>query len=114
VVNEEFVRRFVGARNPLGLHFGGDEAKDPHWEIVEVVGDTKYATLREPVAPTADVPLREGGASFALRTGVAPVGLISAVRSAVSQVDNNLPVIGVGTQSETIDGCGSMSAYWRG
>jgi predicted permease len=103
VVNEEFVRRFVGARNPLGLHFGGDDAKDPHWEIVGVVGNTKYATLRQPDAPTAYVPLREGGASFALRTGVAPVSLISAVRRVVSQVDDNLPVIGIRTQSETID-----------
>ena len=53
VVNEEFVRRFVGKRNPLELHFGGGEAKDPRWEIVGVVGNTKYATLRETDAPTA-------------------------------------------------------------
>jgi predicted permease len=103
VVNESFVRRFVGARNPIGLHFGGDEPKDPKWEIVGVVGNTKYAGLRDADAPTAYVPLRDGGATFALRTNSAAAVLISAVRNVVGQVDSNLPVMRLRTQSETID-----------
>ncbi len=41
--------------------------------------------------------------TFALRSAVAPSALISAVRQVVSEVDNNLPVFGVRTQSQTID-----------
>jgi predicted permease len=103
LVNQAFVRRFVGARNPLGLHFGGGDAKDPRWEIVGVVGDTKYASLRDADAPTGYVPLREGGATFAVRARGTGAGLTSAVRREVNKIDRNLPVIRMRTQSETID-----------
>jgi ABC-type antimicrobial peptide transport system permease subunit len=75
----------------------------PQWEIVGVVGDTKYATLRAAEAPTAYVPLREGGATFALRTTTAAAALMPAVRDAVNETDTNLPVFRMRTQVETID-----------
>ncbi len=103
VVNEAFVRKFVGARNPLGLHFGGTDATDPQWEIVGIVGDTKYEGLRAENAPTAFVPMREGEATFALRTAGAPAVLIPAVRKTVSDLDANVPIVRMTTQSETID-----------
>ncbi|MGA2539455.1 MAG: ABC transporter permease [Terracidiphilus sp.] len=103
VVNRSFVQRFVGSRNPLGLHFGGDDAKDTKWQIVGVVADTKYDTLRTDDAPTAYVPLTKGGATFALRTAVPSAGLMPAVRNVVNEVDSNLPVVRMKTQSQTID-----------
>jgi predicted permease len=103
LVNQAFVRKFLDGRNPIGLQFGGTDAKDSPWEIVGVVGDTKYATLRAAEAPTAYVPLREGGATFALRTTMAAATLMPAVRDAVNKTDNNLPVFQMRTQGETID-----------
>jgi predicted permease len=103
VVNRAFVRKFVGGRNPIGLHFGGEDPKDHKWEIVGVVGDTKYATPRSAEAPTAFVPMTTGGATFALRTAVPPVGLMPAVRNLVNEVDDNLPIIRMRTQSDSID-----------
>ena len=46
VVNREFVQKFTSGRNPIGLHFGGADPKDPQWHIIGVVGDTKYESLR--------------------------------------------------------------------
>jgi predicted permease len=103
VVNRAFVQKFAGGRNPIGLHFGGTDAKDPQWEIVGVVGDTKYATLRSDEAPTAYVPLTAGGATFALRTAAAPTALMPAVGNVVNAVDSNLPVIRMRTQTDSID-----------
>lgn len=103
VVNQQFVRKFTGGRNPIGLHFGGTDAKDPQWQIIGVVGDTKYATLQKLDAPTAYVPLTAGGATFELRTAFSPVGLMPAVRNVVHEVDNNIPVIRMRTQSDAID-----------
>jgi predicted permease len=103
LVNRAFVRKFVGTRNPIGLHFGGNDPKDPQWEIVGVVGDTKYATLRAQEAPTAYLPLTEGGATFELRTAAVPSVLMPAVRDVVNKTDSNLPVVRMRTQSETID-----------
>ena len=46
VVNDKFVKRYIGRANPIGLHIG--MGKDPGTkldiEIVGVVGDTKYET----------------------------------------------------------------------
>jgi predicted permease len=103
VVNEAFVRRFLGSKDPIGLHFGGNQAKDPQSEIVGIVGNTKYEGLRSDDAPTAYVLLQEGKATFALRTASTPMALIPAVRNLVASLDNNLPVTGIKTQTETID-----------
>jgi predicted permease len=103
VVNWEFVRKFTGGRNPIGLHFGGTDPKDPQWQVVGVVGDTKYESLQSANRPTAYVPLTTGGATFELRTAVSPVGLMPAVRNVVHEVDDNLPVVRMRTQSDAID-----------
>jgi len=103
VVNQSFVRRFLAGRDPIGVRFGGSDSKDVKREIIGVVGDTKYATLRPEVAPTAYVPLNEGAAYFALRTQVRPTALIPAVRQMVSELDDNLPIFGMRTQTEAVD-----------
>lgn len=103
IVNEAFVREFLRGKDPIGLHFGDGDPKRPQWEIVGVVGDTKYENLRSSAAPTAYLPLTEGGATFALRTATSPAVLMPAVRDVVNKVGRNLPVIRMQTQSGAID-----------
>lgn len=112
VVNQAFVRKFLDGRDPLGLYFGSDDkasdkSKAPQWNIVGVVRDAKYNSLQDEVAPTAYVPLDEGGAAFELRTAAAmasdSAAMTAAVRKTVRDLDANLPVMRVQTQSETID-----------
>ncbi len=101
IVNQAFVQAYLGGRNPIGLHVRG--ANDQQYEIVGVVRDTRYQNLRSTDAPTAYVPLTERGATFVLRTAASPAVFMPAVRQIVNQVDNNLPVIHMRTQSETVD-----------
>jgi predicted permease len=103
IVNRAFVKKFLENRLPLGLHFGGEGPKDPQYEIIGVVGDTKYAGLRDALAPTAYIPLKDGDAHFALRTAINPEALLPGVRKIVSDVDNNLPLFDVRTQTERIE-----------
>ena len=103
LVNRAFVTRFLENRQPLGLHFGGEDAKDNHYEVVGVVGDTKYDTLRKDVEPTAYIPMKEGSAYFAVRTAGNPQALLPAIRRVVSDLDDNLPLFDVRTQTERID-----------
>jgi len=100
VVNRSFVRKFLTLRYPLGSHFewGGQK-----YEILGVVADAKYEDLTSDTAPTAYIPLRNGEVTFALRSAISPVGLVPAVRRVVNEVDRNLPVFQVRTQSQTID-----------
>ncbi len=103
IVNQAFVRQFLGSSDPLGMQFVGTGAKRAPWQIIGVVANTKYRDLRSEDAPTAFVPLNDGGATFALRTAADPSALIPAVRNVVRNVDDNLPVINLKTQSEIID-----------
>lgn len=103
VVNEAFVREFLEGRDPIGLHFGPDDKDARPWAIVGVVRDAKYDSLQDENAPTAYVPLDTGGATFALRTTLPPTAFIPAVRKTIQDVDDNVPVIRVRTQSESID-----------
>ena len=103
IVNQAFVKEFVEGRNPIGLHFGDDDSKEPKWLIVGVARDTKYQNLRSADAPTAYVPLLKGGATFELRTAAEPSVFGPTVRQIVNQTDKNLPVIQMRTQSEIID-----------
>ena len=103
LVNRGFVKKFLENRQPLGLHFGGDGAGNPQYQIVGVVGDTKYAGLRDEIAPTAYVPMKQGGAHFALRTAISPQALLPSIRKVVSDLDNNLPIFDIKTQTERIE-----------
>jgi len=109
VVNRTFVRRFLGGKNPIGVHLGGStpSGKKVEREIVGIVGDAKYQNLRKSIEPTAYVPLQVSGggsaAYFAIRTSTRSEALIPKVRQVVAGIDDNLPLFDVRTQTETID-----------
>jgi len=115
LVNAALVHRYFAGQNPLGktLTRGNNESssgdiavakpKSRHWEIVGVVGDTKYNNLRREIHPTVYVPVTGGGAYFELRTAADPAALIPVVREVLRREDSNLPLFAVRTQSEKIE-----------
>jgi predicted permease len=58
VVNRAFAKKFFGDRNPVGQQFEvrNDETPKPPVEIVGVVGDAKYRSLRDTPEPTVYLP----------------------------------------------------------
>jgi predicted permease len=108
IVNQAFVSKFVGRENPIGKRFGDSPASDEGpknsgFEIVGVVRDAKYSNLREDVSPTIYSPQSGSGASFELRTSADPQSLLPAIRRTVAEVNANLPLFDVSTESQQID-----------
>jgi predicted permease len=103
VVNNAFVRRFIEKGDALGRHFGPEGANAPQYEIVGVVADARYSELRGDVDPTAYIPLKAKAAYFSLRTVSAPTAVLPLVRRVVSELDNNIPLFNIKTQSERIN-----------
>jgi len=108
IVNQAFVEKYLGKENPLGKAFGQSEAgangpATPGYEIIGVVRDTKYSDLRREIHAMIYMPQSAGGASFELRTAADPRVILPAVREVVAQVNTNLPLFGVKTESEQID-----------
>ena len=101
IVNQAFVKKFVGNDNPLGKLFGTE--MPPGYEIVGVVRDTKYTDLRQEIPPMVYQPQRGMGATFELRTAADPQAILPAIRKVVAEVNPNLPLYDVGTESQQID-----------
>jgi predicted permease len=109
VVNEKFVHQFLGGENPVGRRFGfGDPKTATDYEIVGVVGDSKYSDLRREVPVTVYLPYGQnldylGPMNFEVRTAGNPMDLVSAVRRAAQDMDRNLALYQVKTQVEEIN-----------
>jgi|SRR5271157_1375997 len=103
IVNHAFARRFFGRENPVGQLIGQAKGEPPNMEIVGVVGDAKYYSLREGIEPTLYLPMQQGGGIFEVRTATDPKALLSSIRAAVRSVDSNLAIFHLMTQREQID-----------
>jgi predicted permease len=100
VVNQAFAEYFFHGENPIGRRFGfGDDQKDSAGiEIVGVIGDAKYEDPREKPLRTVYRPIlqaKDYSANLEIRTQGDPLSMTSAVRSAIAQVDDKLPIVGV-------------------
>ena len=87
VVNEAFVKRFVGAQSPLGQRFKGIGLGVLHeTTIVGVVNDAVYRTVRTGVVPTVYLPMAQGetfGSGFSITARLA--GSRSQVEPALTE-----------------------------
>ncbi|HEV2196209.1 MAG TPA: ABC transporter permease [Candidatus Acidoferrum sp.] len=102
IINEAFVRSFFRDQNPLGRQISNFGNRSTG-EIIGVVGDTKFQTLRSEIAPTLFVPGVGTEATFEVRTAVDPRTMVPALRNIVSQLDSNLPILSIYTESEQIE-----------
>jgi predicted permease len=104
MVNEAFVRRYLEGRNPIGLELKGGSDENPlDREIIGVVGDARYAGLRESVDPTTYVPMSGDRVFFEVRTAIEPRTLLAAVQHLVGEFNADLPVTELRTQTEAVD-----------
>jgi predicted permease len=107
VINQTMARKYFGEQSPIGRRFGlGGPETSGQIEIVGVARDAKYTDLRRETPPTVYTPYQQespGQVNFAVRTADDPEALATSVREAVREVDENLPLFGVKTQSQQAD-----------
>jgi predicted permease len=103
VVNEKFVRQFLGPGNPIGRRFTLGEKQDA--EIVGVVGNAKYFDLRQEPPPTIYAAWNpgNGATNFEVRTAGNPTELANAVRRVAQDMDRNVALYDVRSEVEQID-----------
>lgn len=110
IVNESFVRRFFQTANPIGSYIGlGPPASAGELQVIGVVADAKYDRLRNtpmivytPYVQDLAVQDLGGQMTFEVRTAGDPNAFIPSIREAVRQVDANLPMMAVKTQSDQV------------
>lgn len=107
VVNQTLARKYFADESPIGRRFGfGGPETAGQIEIVGVAGDAKYTDIRSEIEPTIFRPYLQAIPSFAtfiVRTSTSASAAAASVREAMHEVDNNLPLFGVKTQSQQAD-----------
>lgn len=103
IVNQTFAYQFFPNQEVLGqrVRFSGETRER---EIVGVVADTKYENQREELQPLLYSPWQQeltniGGMNFMLRTTGEPTALANAVRQTVRELDSNLPITELSSQT---------------
>jgi putative ABC transport system permease protein len=106
IVNKALARHYFGEKGPIGRHFRFDRG-EVSYEVVGVVGDAKYADLRQPAPRTVYLSaLQEacGACShFALRIEGRAAAVINEARRAVSETLKGVPVSKVTTLTDQLD-----------
>ncbi len=109
IVNETFARHFFPGKNPIGERFGPpgpSGVAGGQDEIIGIVSDARYRSLREPVPPTAYSPAVDGfDSDFILyvRTPRNPEAMEEPVRKLVHSLDPAMPLIEVHTLKAEIE-----------
>jgi putative ABC transport system permease protein len=97
--------RLWPGEDPIGKRFrqGGDES--PLLEVVGVVGDVRGVSLNKAPSLTVYMPYWQtffGGASLAVRTAMDPRAASSAIRTAIRQIDPELPIPAFRTMEDIV------------
>ena len=98
IVNQKFVKRYFGGADPLGRHLGMgiDPGTKLDIQIVGVVADTKYESMRDEIPYELYVPSDQKdfatGETVYVRAPGEPTQLFNSLRAAVREVDPNVPM----------------------
>jgi predicted permease len=107
IINDAAARKYFPHENPLNQRWGQSFETSGDVEIVGVVKDAKYNSVRDDAPATMYVPYaqqaRIGGMTFALRTSADPTKAVASVREAIKRIDPNVPILKVSTQTEQIE-----------
>jgi predicted permease len=101
IVNQAFVRQFFPGADPIGRRLWNGFGSI--WEIVGVVNDAKYRSLREPMTPILYNVGSDDVFILCVRTRTPPDSIIQAVRRELATLDPALPLIEIHTLAEEVD-----------
>lgn len=105
VINRAFADQLPGDGPAVGQRLGYGQKGAPV-EIVGVVGNARFASLREPPPPTLYLPYRQHAQhrmTFSVRVAGEPTSIVEAARRAAEAVDPAVPMYEVRTQEAQID-----------
>ena len=97
IVNQKFATRYFGKESPLGRHVGMgiDPGTKTDIQIVGVVGDTKYESMRDEIPYELYLPAAQkfaNGGTIYVRAAGDPTQIFNLLRKEVNAVDAYVPM----------------------
>jgi predicted permease len=108
IVNEKFAKKYFGTTNAVGhrVGFGNDPGTKTDIEIIGVIKDIKYTSLRDEIPIQMFVPYLGSryvtGMTVYLKSTLDPKQVAGAVRAQTRQIDPNVPIYAMRTVEEQI------------
>jgi predicted permease len=109
MINETFAKKYFGGQNAAGRHigFGSDPGTKTDMEIIGVVKDIRYTSIRDEIPQQAYVPYFArrflGQMTVYVRTSSDPSSLFPVLRAKVREIDPNIPIYSMRTTEQQID-----------
>ncbi len=109
IINEKFSRKYFADGNAIGRHIGmgGDPGTKLDIEVIGIVRDSKYESMRDEMPLEVFVPYTQvnfvNGMSAYIRTAREPEQIFSVVNRTVSGLDANLPVYRMKTLEKQLE-----------
>jgi predicted permease len=112
IVNEAFAGAYFNGEDPVGKWFERPQgAGFARYQIVGLVRDARYRNMREPITPTAYVPLAQSdpnmdpaSETYIVRTASAnPLAMGQFLRREVPRARSEFRVSNIGTQRELVE-----------
>lgn len=105
IINETAAKKYFPNEDPIGQRVGNSPEESAQSEIIGIIRDTKYDSVREAAPPTIYTPIRPGmrSVNVMVRTAGEPAAMTETVRAALQRVDPDVPMTGISTQSDNID-----------
>jgi len=105
IVNEAFAKKFNLGREAVGKRMAvGTGELDI--EIVGLVGNTKYADVKQEIQPVFFIPYRQdstaGRLNFYVKTALPPEQVLRTIPSVIRQLDPTLPVENLKTMPQQV------------
>ena len=106
IVNEAFVKRYLGGRNPLGAHICMGSAPDakPDTEIVGIVENFSYRNVREQWEQAYfPIGTEHFGSNFYVKFRGTPESAFRSIRTILRNADSTLPISYFRTLDEQVN-----------
>jgi len=110
VINQALAKQLFGSDDVLGreIVLGSERLRNrPPVHVIGIVADAKYTGIRDPKPPTFYLYYRQQpdmkSPTFEVRTAGPPSALASTMRQIVHDIDANVPMFAVMSQTDQID-----------
>jgi putative ABC transport system permease protein len=96
IVNQTMVKKFFAGQNPVGKRYRAEQGNKmgPWTEIIGMVRDSKYGSLREEILPTAFIAANQDATpmwyQFELRAAGSPSALMNGAKAAIGDVNRDV------------------------
>jgi predicted permease len=107
IVNETFERKFGNGRSLLGARMQRGAGGKNDIEIVGVVRNAKYSSVKDEIPPIFYLPFRQqknlGSAAILIASKLPPETLLPSVRRTIAEIDATLPLEDVKSLSAQVN-----------